>query len=87
MSSLKNHLRQRGGKQPRGSKEPEPTDTQPSQDRTPQRMRWDILAKRELAEARKAHWLVLATATILEERIKRLSWSTTRSRAGPYIPS
>ena len=73
VASLKNHLWWRGGKQPRECKEPEPADTHPSQDRTPWRMRWDILAKRELAEAREAHQWVLANAAALEERIERLS--------------
>ena len=86
VSSLKNHLWWRGGKQPRGCKEPEPADTSPSQGRAPWRIRQDILAKRELAEAREAHWQVLAAAATLEERIERLSWSTTRSRAGLHIP-
>ena len=87
VASLKNCLWGRGGKQPRGCKEPEPADTCPSQDRTPQRMRWDILAERELAEAREAHQWVLAAATVLEETIERLSQSTTRCRAGPCAPS
>ena len=87
VSSLKNHLQWRGGEQPSGCKEPEPADTHPSWDRAPQRMRQDVLARRELAEAREAHWWVLATTTALEERIERLSWSTTRSMAGPHIPS
>ena len=43
------------------------------------------MTERELVEAREAHWQVLATAAMLEERIERLSWSTTRSRAGPHI--
>ena len=30
---------------------------------------------------------MLAAATALQERIERLSWSTTRSRTGPHIPS
>ena len=86
VSSLKNCLWQRRGKQPRGCKDPEPADTPPSQGRAPQRMRQDILAKRELAEAREAHWWMLAAATALEERIERLSWSITRSRAAPTSP-
>ena len=67
VSSLKNHLRGRGGKQPRGCEEPEPTDTHPSQDKTSQRMRQDILAEMELAEAREADLQALAAATVLEE--------------------
>ena len=50
-------------------------------------MRWDTLAKRELGEAREAHWWVLVAATVLEERIERLSQSTTRSRADSCVPS
>ena len=87
VSSLKNHLWQRGGKQPRGCKESEPVDTHPSWDRAPQRMRQDNSAERELAEVREAHQWVLATAAALEERVERLSQSTTRSRAGPCVPS
>ena len=41
VSSLKNCLWQRGGKQPRGHEEPEPTDSPLSQSRFPQKMRWD----------------------------------------------
>ena len=87
VSSLKKCLQQRGGKQPRGCKEPEPADTCPSQDRAPKRMKQDTLAERELAKAREAHQWVLTTAAALEERIERLSWSTTRSMADPHIPS
>ena len=87
MSSLKSHLRQRGDKQPRGCEEPEPTDTHLPQDKTSQRMRWGTLAKRELAEAREAHQWALAATTALEERIERLSQSTTRSRTDAHIPS
>ena len=85
VSSLKNCLWQRGGKQLRGCKEPEPADIHPSWGRAPQRMRQDILAESKLAEAREAHQWVLAAAA-LEERIERLSWSTTRSRADPHLP-
>ena len=87
MSSLKNCLWQREGEQPRGHEEPEPTDNCLSQDRASQRMRWDTSAKRELAEAREAHWLVQAAAAALEEKIERLSQSTTRSRADSHVPS
>ena len=89
MSSLKNHLQQRGGKQLKvhGHEKVEPADTCSSQDRAPQSMRWDTSAERELVEAREAHWQALTTTAALEERIKRLSQSTTRSRADPYIPS
>ena len=38
-------------------------------------------------EASEVHWQALAAATALEERIERLSQSTTRSRAGPHVPS
>ena len=87
VSSLKNCLRWRGGKQPRGHEVPEPTDTRPSQDKTSQRMRWGTSAKRELAEAREAHQQILAAAAALEERIERLSWSTTRSWTDAQVPS
>ena len=88
VSSLKNCLRWRGGKQPRGHEEwePEPTDTPPSQDRVPQKMRQDTSAEREIVEAREAHCQVLA-ATAALERIERLSQSTTRSRADSQVPS
>ena len=65
VSSLKNHLRWRGGKQPRGCEELEPSDTCLSQDRTSQRMRQSVLAKRELAQAREAHRQALAVAAAL----------------------
>ena len=55
VSSLKNHLQQRGDKQPSGHEELEPTDTHASQHRVPQKMRWDTSAKRKLTEAREAH--------------------------------
>ena len=50
-------------------------------------MRWDTLAERELTDPREAHQQVLAATTMLEERIERLSWSTTRSRADSHVPS
>ena len=55
VSSLKNHLRWRGGKQPRGHEEPEPTDMHLSKDKTSQMMRQGASAERELAEAREVH--------------------------------
>ena len=70
-----------------GHEELEPTDTCLSQDRAPQKMRLDTLAKRELTEAREAHQWALAGTGVLEERIEKLSQSTTRSRAHSCFPS
>ena len=87
VSSLKHCLRWRGSEQPRGHEKPEPSDTRPSWDKTSQRMRWCISAKRELEEAREAHWQALAAAAAIEELIERLSWSTTRDRPDACIHS
>ena len=87
VSSLKNHLQQRGGGQPRGCEELQPTDTHLPPDRASQRVRWGTSAKRELPEARDTHQWALAATTALEERIEWLSQSTTRSRIDSCIPS
>ena len=80
VSSLKDHLRQRRGEQSGGGGEPESASTRPSfhDDQASQRGRWDTSGEQELAEAREAHWWVLAAAATLEEHIERLSQSTTR---------
>ena len=85
VSSLKDHLRQRRGEQSGGDGELEPTGTRPSChcDQASQRGRQDTSGEQELTEAREAYWWALATATILEECIERLSWSTTRT--GPDV--
>ena len=74
-----------GGEQLRG--QPESTDSCPSWDKTSQRMRLGILAKRKLAQGREAHLQALAAAAALQEWIERLSWSTTRDRPDVYILS
>ena len=76
VSSLKNHLRWRGDQPLRGLGEYKPAGAWPSQSET-QRMRIkDMSTERDLTEAREAHQRALAVA--LEERIERLSYSTTR---------
>ena len=87
VSSLKNHLRWRGGEQPGRHEEPEPANICPSQDRMSQRVRWGTLGERELTEAREAHRWVLAAAATLEQWIERLSRSTTRVRLDACIHS
>ena len=76
VSSLKNCLRWRGGEPLRVLGEYKPAGAWPSCSKTPRRRRRDTSAKRDFTEAREAHWRALAA--ILEERIKRLSCSTTR---------
>ena len=82
LSSLKDHLQQRRGEQSEGSGELEPTSTCLSQhqDRASQRERQDTSGQQELAEAGDAHQQALATTSILQEWIERLSQSTTRMR-------
>ena len=46
-----------------------------------------VLAERELAQAREAYWWALATTTVLEKWIERLSQSTTRDRPNAHIHS
>ena len=74
---LKNCLRQKEDKLPRGWREPELADTSPRWSKTPQRGR-GTLAKNELAKVREAHQRALATTIALEEKIERLSQSFTR---------
>ena len=82
LSSLKDHLRWRRGDYLAGSGGLEPASTHQSYswDGASQRERQDTSGEWELAEAREAHWQALAAASILEERIERLSQSTTRTR-------
>ena len=87
VSSLKNHLRQKGGQPPRGPEESKLAAAQPLQSRTPRRRRRDTSAKRDLDKAREAHQRALAAMATLEERIERLSWSITRDQLGACAQS
>ena len=80
VSSLKNHLRQKGGQPQRGLGEYEPADAWPLWSKTPRRRRRDTSTNRDLAKVREAHQRTLAAAATLEERIERLSHSTTRGQ-------
>ena len=55
MSSLKDHLRWKGGQPPRGLEESKLAAAWPSQSKTPRRRRRDISTKRDLTEMREAH--------------------------------
>ena len=79
VSSLKDCLRWRKGKQSGGCGEPESASTYPSShcDWASQRGRWDTSGEWELAKAGEGHQWALAAATALEECIERLSQSTT----------
>ena len=78
VSSLKDHLRQKGGQPSRGLGESEPADAWPLRSKTPSRRMRDTSANRDLAKVREAHQRALAAAATLEERIERLSHSMTR---------
>ena len=81
MSSLKDCLRWKEVEQPGGGGELESAGTLTPHpfNQVSQRGRQDTLGEQELTKARKAHQWVLAAATALEECIKRLRQSTTRT--------
>ena len=80
VSSLKNHLRQKGGHPPRGLEESKLADAWPSWSKTPRGRRRDASAERDLAETREAHQRALASMAALEKKIERLSRSITRGQ-------
>ena len=78
VSSLKDHLGQKGGKPLQGIEEPGPADIQPPKSKPPRSGRRDTSAERDLAQAREAHQRPLPTMATLEEKIEELSWSITQ---------
>ena len=70
VSSLKNHLRQKGGQPPREPEESEPADNWPLQSKTPRRRRRDTSTERDLAEMTEAHQRALAQSHLGGENRK-----------------
>ena len=78
VSSLKNHLRQKGGQPPRGPEESKPADTWPSWSKNPKKNEEGHFHQKRPCWGEGGHWRALAAAATLEERIERLGWSITR---------
>ena len=70
VSSLKDHLGQKGDEPLRRMEEPGPTDVWPPRSKTPKRGRRNTSAERGLAKVKEAHWRALATVATLEEEIE-----------------
>ena len=70
VSSLKDHLGQKGDEPLWRMEEPGPTDVCPPRSKTPRRGRRETSAERGLIKAREAHQKALATVAILEEEIE-----------------
>ena len=73
VSSLEDHLGQKGGKPPWMMMEPDPIDIWPPRSKTPGRGSRDTSAERRLAKAREVHQRALATMATLEEEIEHLT--------------
>ena len=73
LSSLEDHLRQKGGKMPQMTGEPKPTNVWILRSRTPRRGRRDASMERSLTEVREANQKAVAMAATLEEEIEQLS--------------
>ena len=70
VSSLKDHLGQKGGKPLQEIEEPGLADIQPPRSKTPRRGRRDTSAETDLAEVREVHQRALAIVSTLEEEIE-----------------
>ena len=88
LTSLEEHLQQRwgasvleGGQEHRPARTPMPHYSDEAPQRRPQK---DDSCDHTLAQARDAHWWVMATTHLLEEQIERLSQSARRMKADIY---
>ena len=70
VSSLKDHLGQKGDEPLWRMEELGPADVQSPRSKTPRRWRRDTSTERGLMEAREAQWRALVTVAVLEEEIE-----------------